>query len=79
MNSEAIDILERLENENDLVPSAIVQEAKTETSPLHEYLEWDDAKAARRYRTLQAARLMAHYQQSGWRDSNRVRVATDRE
>lgn len=47
--------LERLAGPGDeLVPGAIVHAASDPISPLHRYFEWDDTKAARRFRLAQA-------------------------
>lgn len=40
--------------------STIVQDAKKEDSPLHDYFEWDDETAAHEYRTEQARYLLRH-------------------
>lgn len=40
--------------------SVIVQDAKKEDSPLHNYFEWDDQVAANEYRTEQARYLLRH-------------------
>lgn len=50
----------RLSHEHDglLKPEMVVDAARQEASPLHEYFEWDDTEAGRRYRILQATRLI---------------------
>lgn len=40
--------------------STIVQDAKREDSPLHDYFEWDDQVAAQEYRVEQARYLIRH-------------------
>lgn len=53
--------LERLEREHQhqLSPDEIVRAASDATSPLHPAFEWDDAKAATRYRVDQARHLVS--------------------
>lgn len=41
-----------------LTPDAVVNDAKSAKSPLHRYFEWDDKKAADRYRLEQARELI---------------------
>lgn len=41
-----------------ITPTDVVQEAASTSSPLHDYFEWDDSKAANRYRLFQAANLI---------------------
>jgi len=41
-----------------LTPSAVVDEARPEDSPLHAAFEWDDSIAAEKYRLEQARRLL---------------------
>lgn len=52
--------LGRLCNENagELTPSVVVEAAQPETSPLHEYFEWDNSEAAKLYRETQARYLI---------------------
>jgi len=40
------------------MPSAVVEEAQPETSPLHSHFEWDDGEAASNYRLWQARQLI---------------------
>jgi hypothetical protein len=51
--------LEQIANRHrgELRPADVVSEAKRRQSPLHDYFEWDDSKAAREYR-LEQARLL---------------------
>lgn len=52
--------LEDLRVENDgLTARVVLDDAKSESSPLHEAFEWDDARAADEYRLEQARDLMA--------------------
>lgn len=59
ISREAIKRLEEIERRDDtLRPSAIVAEAQDPESPLHEYFEWDDRKAAADWRLNQARELI---------------------
>lgn len=42
----------------ELTPAAIVEEAKAPESPLHQYFEWDNDKAAEKWRVQQARVLV---------------------
>jgi hypothetical protein len=52
--------LERLRAENggELVPEAVVADARDPASPLHSLFEWDNAEAARQHRLSQARALI---------------------
>lgn len=39
-------------------PQIVLEAARDETSPLHDYFDWDDASAAERYRLVQARVLL---------------------
>jgi hypothetical protein len=41
-----------------LTPTAVVEDAQSEDSPLHPFFEWDDDKAAHEHRLDQARRLI---------------------
>jgi len=41
-----------------LTPHHVVKKAKSKRSPLHDYFEWNDSKAAIEYRVFQARQLM---------------------
>ena len=41
-----------------LTPENVVQDARSAKSPLHQYFEWDDLKAAQNYRIGQAGHLI---------------------
>jgi hypothetical protein len=41
-----------------LTPEAVVNEARSEDSPLHTFFEWDDDIAAEKYRLVQARTLI---------------------
>jgi len=43
-----------------LTPEIIVTEAESTTSPLHDAFEWNDQKAAHKYRLVQARNLITH-------------------
>lgn len=45
-------------------PADVLDEAKDESSPLHEYFEWDDDEAAERYRLAQASSLIRRWRGS---------------
>jgi hypothetical protein len=44
-----------------VTPTAVLQDAADETSPLHRLFEWDDTAAAERYRLDQARGLIRRY------------------
>jgi hypothetical protein len=52
--------LKRLTHANggELKPEAVVDAARSLTSPLHQQFEWDDSEAAKRYRLEQARQLI---------------------
>ncbi|RHF51452.1 hypothetical protein DW674_06710 [Mitsuokella multacida] len=51
--------LARIEKENgSLTPELVVDESREENAPLHPVFEWDDKKAAERYRVMQAGSLI---------------------
>ncbi len=51
--------LDRIYEKNgELKPAAVVEESRPETAPLHPVFEWDDKKAADKYRNEQAKRLI---------------------
>ena len=41
-----------------LTPDAVLNDARKEKSPLHQFFEWDDSKAAEQYRLRQAGHLI---------------------
>ena len=47
------------ERDGSITPITILEEARTETSPLHKYFCWDDTKAAESYRRWQARQFVA--------------------
>jgi len=51
--------LDRIYEKNgELKPADVVEESRPETAPLHPIFEWDDKKAAEKYRVEQAKHLM---------------------
>ena len=46
------------ERDGVLSPSAVVDEARPEVSPIHACFEWDDEKAAEKYRETQASNMI---------------------
>ena len=57
MNTHSI--LQNIYNQHGaLTPELLVQEATPDTHPLHTHFEWDDTKAGKRYRELQAAQII---------------------
>lgn len=58
-DTEVIERIKQLENENgELTTEVVIEDAKDENSPLHNYFQWDDAKAAHEWRKEQARRLI---------------------
>lgn len=56
---DVADRLEQLEQENgDIKPADVVNDARDPTSPLHDFFEWDDTAAADQYRLSQARLLI---------------------
>ena len=53
------DELERIHAKNGcLEPAAVVEESRPEDAPLHSLFEWDDPKAAEKYREIQAGTII---------------------
>lgn len=50
--------LAKLESAGELTPRAVVDDARSESSPLHPLFEWNDAEAADRYRLVQAGHVI---------------------
>lgn len=42
-----------------LTPKGVLESARKKSSPLHKYFEWEDSKAAEKYRLEQAYRLIS--------------------
>ena len=53
------EIFEQIEERDGVLsPSAVVDEARPEVSPIHACFEWDDEKAAEKYRETQASSMI---------------------
>lgn len=52
------EVCERMNANGELTPKALVDASRPEDAPLHKVFEWDDAKAAERYRESQAAYII---------------------
>lgn len=50
--------LAEIEDEGRLTPDAVVEDARSESSPLHGLFEWDDAKAAHKQRIERARTII---------------------
>ena len=50
--------LESIRKRMGLTPENIVMEARSKSSPLHDYFEWDDSIASGQWRTYQARQLI---------------------
>lgn len=53
--------LERLKSDGVIRPVDVVEAARDEESPLHDWFQWDDDEAAHQYRLLQARNLLRVY------------------
>lgn len=74
MRQEQIQTLERIaaaDPQGLLRPTAIVEEARSVTSPLHEYFTWDDRVAADQHRVHVARELIRKYQVVVHRDGKK--------
>jgi hypothetical protein len=58
MTEEGLAALQTLAANGELSPERVVQEARSGDSPLHEFFEWDDEKAAHAHRIQQARSLI---------------------
>ena len=53
------EVLKELESKHgELTPDMVLQEAEDESSPLHEYFDWDDTIAAVKWRRHQARKMI---------------------
>ena len=52
------EVCERLEKKGKLTPTALVDASRRSNAPLHNLFEWDNEKAAEKYRETQAAYLI---------------------
>lgn len=48
----------RKKNHGEITPEDVLEDAKHDNSPLHDYFEWSDSEAARHYRLQQARGLI---------------------
>lgn len=55
---ELIDIKRRNKGSAEITPGELIRDASFPSSPLHEYFEWDNSKAAHEYRLCQARWLL---------------------
>lgn len=55
---KAGELFEQLEAENDLTAARVVEESRAEDAVLHDEFEWNDSKAANKYREGQARHLI---------------------
>jgi hypothetical protein len=62
LHGDAQAVGERLESirakQKALTPEIVLSDARSKNSPLHEFFEWDDGRAAERYRIDQAGHLI---------------------
>ena len=67
-----------------LRPQAVVDAARPKTSPLHNVFTWNDTEAAKRYRLIQAQKLIRSFTITTERDGNEITtpvfigISTDR-
>lgn len=47
-------------NNGELKPKIVVDEARNQSNPLHEYFDWDDTSAAEKHRLFQARNMINH-------------------
>lgn len=62
MNQEILDAIRKLEVNGTITPDAVVIAASDENSVLHEYFDWDDSVAAKKWRIEQARVLIRKVQ-----------------
>lgn len=55
---DAGELCAALETQGKLTPHEVVEASRPEDAPLHDEFEWDDAKAAERYRETQASYII---------------------
>jgi len=67
--------LKKIQQESSIItPRLVVQSAEDEASPLHKYFEWNNTKAAERYREWQARSLIISVYLVDSEDENSVPV-----
>jgi hypothetical protein len=54
---ERIEFLMKINN-GKITPSTVVEDARFQSSPLHNFFEWDDREASQKYRLQQARNLL---------------------
>src|SRR5690348_15271357 len=54
--------LRRLADSASLTPDNVINEAEKKSSPLHPFFEWDDTKAANKFRLQQARSLISDFE-----------------
>lgn len=54
-------LLELAQRDGFITAQTVLDEARAESSPLHEHFEWDDSEAAEQYRLVQARGLIRRY------------------
>lgn len=59
LNTVVREINRIVRRDGEATPAAVVEEARSESSPIHGYFNWDDTKAAELYRRWQARMLIA--------------------
>lgn len=47
-----------VKNGREITPEEVVEDASMPSSPIHEYFDWDDTTAAKKYRLWQARRIL---------------------
>lgn len=53
--------IERLKSDGVIRPVDVVEAAREESSPLHDWFQWDDSEAAHQYRLIQARNMLRVY------------------
>lgn len=55
-------VLQEIEAKDGVITvQAVVEEARNSSSPIHDCFEWDNDRAAEKYREVQARKLIAYY------------------
>lgn len=68
---EAARELRRLSQGGIITPAQVVEHARDPESVLHQYFEWDDTEAARRFRLVQAGNLISRVRVT-WKHSEKA-------
>jgi len=61
MDNSELEVLTRLESNQELTAEAVLEAAKSPTSPLHKRFTWDDSEAARMYRLNEARGIIRSF------------------